>query len=227
MAKLRTLLQMRTAAKEYADQVNSAFISDATWNLWINDSIDEFWDLLVNSVELYGTKSHSFTLSGTNTHPLPSDFYKLNSVEMSIGGGFWDTLDPYNWEERNDAESVYPLYAVELSWMRPRYCIVDNVLDLRPVSGAFGDYRMWYTPVAPTLTLDGDTIDSINGWHEIVQIDAALKAGIKEEAVVSPLERRKAAAIERIKEMAASRMQSKPSTITNTQRRGFRGYRAV
>ena len=41
-----TLAEMRTAARQYADQENSQFVSDAELTRIINNSIAELYDLL-------------------------------------------------------------------------------------------------------------------------------------------------------------------------------------
>ena len=49
------------------------------------------------------------------------------------------------------------------------------------------EFRLWYHPVAVTLTLAQDTYDDINGYVEYIIIDAANKMLQKEESDVSVL----------------------------------------
>ncbi len=68
--------------------------------------------------------------------------------------------------------------------------------------------------VAPSLTMpittlifwtDAVTIDGISGWEEFVIVDAAIKAGIKQENSIDGLAGQKAAMVKRIEAMAPGR----------------------
>lgn len=64
---------------------------------------------------------------------------------------------------------------------------------------------------------DATNLDGISGWEEYVIIDAALKAGIKEESDVSSLGAQKADIYKRIVETAENRDASLPSRVTDTR----------
>lgn len=215
MAKTKTLLELRNNARQLADMVGSTFITDATFNTFINDSIDEFWDLVVIANQGYGQTSSTITVSsGASSASLPADFYKLRGVDDLNQGQDPITVHPYNFAERNDFTTYYNLFDTYPT-SRVTYAIIGNSIEFKPTSNAPGSYRLHYITVAPTLTADGDTIDTISGWHDLVQIDAAIKALQKEEASTTVLERRKAAIIERIETMVPNRDMGRPRTVTN------------
>lgn len=215
MAKTKTLLELRNNARQLADMVGSTFISDSAFNTFINDSIDEFWDLVVSANQGYGQLSTTLTVASNSTSAnLPSDFYKLRGVDDLNQGPDPISVNPYNFAERNDFTTYYNLFDVYPT-SRVTYCIIGNTIEFRPTSNAPGQYKIHYIPVAPVLTLDTDTIDSISGWHDLIQIDTAIKALQKEEASTTVLERRKVAIIDRIRTMVPDRDIGRPKTITN------------
>lgn len=81
--------------------------------------------------------------------------------------------------------------------------------------------------VAPQVFLSGGTADGtadgVNGWEEIIILDAAIKMLAKEESSTTVLERQKAMMMQRIQRMAADRDASMPervSDVTGWQRTG-------
>ena len=217
MAKTKTLLELRNNARQLADMVGSNFITDVAFNAFINDSIDEFWDLVVIANEGYGQLSTTLTVAGgAISANLPSDFYKLRGVDDLNQTPDPITVHPYNFAERNDFTSYYNLFDT-YPVSRVTYALINNTIEFRPTSNAPGNYRIHYIPVAPTLTLDTDTIDAIAGWHDLIQVDTAIKALQKEEASTTVLERRKASIIERMEKMVKSRDMGRPRTVTNVR----------
>lgn len=75
--------------------------------------------------------------------------------------------------------------------------------------------------VAPQIFLSGGeadgTADGVNGWEEIIILDAAIKMLAKEESSTTVLERQKAAMMQRIQRMAADRDASMPERVSDVQ----------
>lgn len=215
MADTITLATIRTESRQRADMENSEFITDSELNTFINQSYAELYDLLVSRFEDYYTTSTTFTLSaGSNTYALPSDFYKLRGLDYASSGTNYIPVYKYNFSDRNRRNrSVNRLIGRQFDI---RYRILGNTLTMTPEDGAAGNYRLWYTPRITRLSSDSDTLDSVNGWHEYVVVDAARKMLLKEESSTTALDREKQALIERIEAMAANR-DDQPETITDTQ----------
>ena len=72
-----TLAQLRTQARQRADQENSNFVTDSELTGYINNSIAELHDLMMQNYESeYFIKTFEFnTSSGVEDYPLPVDFY--------------------------------------------------------------------------------------------------------------------------------------------------------
>ena len=69
MATTMTLAQLRTAARQEADMVNSQFVSDSEFNTYINQSCFELYDLLIQKFgDDYYIKNppYTFTTDGTS-----------------------------------------------------------------------------------------------------------------------------------------------------------------
>ena len=199
-----TVATIRTNAKAFADMEKSKLVSDTLWLNFINKGYKRLYDLLVSKFEDYyvGDPTAFTVVSGASSYSLPADFYKLRGVDRDIGGGEYVEIFPFNFVDRNRKRLATRFRSIET---RVRYRIVGNKLIFTPADLAPGSYQLWYVPRATDLTQDSDTVDGVNGWEEYIELDAAIKALIKEESDPSALMAERAKIEERIETMAANR----------------------
>lgn len=208
-----TLLQLRTQARQRADMEKSLLVSDTELTAYVNSSIAELHDLLISAYESdYSISSNSFnTTAGTDTYALPSDFYKLRGVDITVNSTV-QNLQPFNFNERNVNQNqgwFIPGSAI------PRYRTVGNNLVFSPKPDGAVPVKLWYIPVATKLVSDTDELSDLNQFAEYVIIDAAIKMLIKEESDVTVLMASKAAMVQRINSMAANRDAGQGDSISD------------
>lgn len=201
-----TLLSLRDQSRQRADKQNSGFILDAELNQYINNSITELYDLLVGAYgNDYYLTTYQFTTDGTNiTYNLPADFYKMEGIDMYVNPSRFITLKPYQFNERGKYQDGSNWAAIN-ALNGPRYHLKNNSIEFNPSPPGVYSMSLYYVPASPTLSLDTDTFDGINGWEEYVIIDAAIKMLQKEESDVGVLEGQKASIMKRINLMAENR----------------------
>lgn len=215
-----TLGQLRLAAQQRADRVNSNFVTLPEWNSYITQSAFELYDLLVSAYgdEYFATNTTFVTTGLTGTYPLPADFYKTTGVDLGLASSTnaWVTLKQFNFIDRNNY--AYPqVTASYVAGYLPRYRIVGNNIIFENIPSAGQTVRIWYVPRMTQPLLDTDMIDGISGWTEYVLCDAAIKALQKEEADVTVLAMQKQALLTRIETMSQNRDIGAPQTISNTR----------
>jgi len=233
---IMTLGQVRLAAQQRADMVNSNFVSIPEWNEYIRASYQELYDLLVNTYEdwFYATPYNVITTGTSSSYTLPngvltdavsgsvaSPFYKLLGVDLGLANNnnAWVTIHKYDFIERN--RYVYPNITSTFSGVfNMRYRVMGSALQLIPTPSAGQYLRIHYVPRLSMPLADVDQMDGVNGWLEYVVIDAAIKAMQKEESDVTVLGMEKMAIIKRIEESAINRDIGEPNTISNTRRMG-------
>lgn len=207
-------------ARQYADMEHSAFVSDAELSRYLQDSYGELYDLLVSKHQDYFVEGPvEFSVAdGANTYALPADFYKLLGVDLSLGGGRWREMDPFNFNERNvEGERTYNGIAP-----RVRYRVLGDALHIVPADKAPGAYRLWYVANCPVLAGDSDELDATSDkWREYVIVDAAIKMLSKEESDVSVLMAKKAMLTKRIEDSAASRDAGRSARVQDVRRGGY------
>lgn len=216
-----TVADIRDAARQRSDMVNSNFVKPAEWISYINFSWAELYDILVAKFEDYYSIQTILTVpSGTNSVALPADFYKMRGVDRALtnqSSEFY-TIRPFTFEDRNNRRrsalfrGLYPTV---------RYRIFNNTLIFTPDDAADGVYRIWYIPKAVTINTDTQTIDGVNGWEEYIITDVAIKALQKEESDVSILMAQKQALLKRIEDMAGNRDAGETERVTDITVAGY------
>lgn len=212
-----TLLNLRTQARQRADMESSTFVSDSELNGYINASIAELHDILVQSYGSdYFLQSYQFTtVSGTDSYNLPSNFYKIHIVGAKIDSSNYKKVNQFNLNELYRYTDV----AVWASWSLPsvRYRLVGNKIVFTPKPTSATDIEIWYTPVATTLSSDSDQFADMDQYAEYVVVDAAIKMMQKEESDVSVLMAQKQALKQRIEEASQNRNAGDPESISDVQ----------
>ena len=160
--------QLRVAARQRADMVNSTFITDDELNSYVNASYFELYDLLVQKYgNDYYVTQYEFNLVGNQSrYDLPEDFFKLLGVDLEIGAGpdGWVSLRPFNLAERNRYSTANVQTWIGVTNLR--YRLSGNKLWFTPSPNTGQTIRIWYIPRlrelvdVPTVTVnnvvDGD-----------------------------------------------------------------------
>lgn len=215
-----TLLELKNQCRFRANMENSEFVTDAELITYINGSIAELHDILVQSYgNEYGVKKVTFNMvSGTESYSLDTlitakDFYKLQGIDAKVNSQSWISLTPFNFNERNRTQNSGIWERVGLTNLR--YRIVGSDIMITPTPSSTIACRLWYTPVATKLVQDTDSLDDVNQYSEYVIIDAAIKMLQKEESDVSTLMAQKVALKRRIEEAAQNRDAGKSESISD------------
>lgn len=219
-------------SKLRADKLNSEFLTDDEWNFNIQQSTYRLYDLLVQK---YGERYFLATplqipSNGTSVYPIPDGIlyggapaqYKLAGVDVAVGlasNGQWFTLPQFNWEDRNKYSTLQLAGTIQ-SVYGLQYCEFGNNIYFIPIPNGGQTFQLWYVPVLKQMLQDTDMMPfSISGWSELVIVDAAIKALIKEESfeqAASLIEERRMI-IERIEVSASNRNIGTPNTVSNTR----------
>lgn len=230
-----TLGQLRLLSQQKADRVNSNFVTTAEWNVYINQSYFELYDLLVQKYgnEYYVAVPYQFQTTGAQLYNLPDGtstyqninnvtalpFYKLLGVDLSLNGttNAFITLKKFEFISRN--RYVYPQITTNLLGVAGlRYRLLGNQIDFIPPPAAGQFIRIWYIPRMLQLLKDTDMVDGVSGWTEYIAVDAAIKALMKEESDTTMLMAQKQMLIDRIEAAAENRDAGEPEVISDTRR---------
>jgi len=229
MSTSMTLGELRTAARQRADMVNSQFVTDSEFNSYLNQSYFELYDLLVQKygndyyvappllIPTDGSSMFYPLPDGTNYSAAPA-FYKILGLDLQLSPGSppsYVTVKPFAFIDRN--RYAVPNFQSFYGITNLRYRIKGNQLWLTPIPAGNQVLQLWYVPTLTTLGLDSDQCQGVSGWTEYIIIDAAIKAMQKEESDVSVLMSQKQAMILRIEAAAENRDAGSPSAVTDAR----------
>jgi hypothetical protein len=233
-----TLSQIRLQAKQRADRVNSNFVKDSEWRVYINQAMFELYDLLITVYEdYYAADPIQFTADGTTfLYPLPNGllsfrnpitnqtsvarpFYKLLGIDLALqfNQNANVTINKFNFIDRN--RFVYPNTASTIYGVfNLQYRVMGNKLHFIPTPSAGQAISMWYIPRLKELLQETDTTDvGISGWLEYVIVRAAKYALDKEESDTTKLDTEIAFLKTRIEESSINRDAGQPDKISATR----------
>ena len=242
------LSQIRLAAMQRADRVNSQFVTNAEWRGYINQSLFELYDLLVTVYEDYflaepikvtsdgvtysyalPNGSNTFQNATTNVTFTPKPFYKLMGVDLALNNASnaYVTVNKFNFVDRN--RFVYPNTASTIYGVfNLQYRVLGNNIQFIPTPSSGQALRLWYIPRLTELLQDTDTTTlGVSGWVEYAIVRAAKFALDKEESDTSKLDAELLFLKNRIEETAANRDAGMPDKISDTRQgdwtNGWRG----
>lgn len=183
MARTFTLLQLRNKVRQRSDTEGSRLVSEPEVTDLINTAYAELYELLVQSGEHYFESTQPFTTAGsgtaTGTIPVNADFCQALRLD-------------YLPDSQNRIR-IPKVLASELDLFTATgslalgHRIVGSNIILYPAPPAGQNFELKYVPAAPLLVNDGDLVDGVQGWEELVVVHAAIKVGIKGETDVSEL----------------------------------------
>lgn len=201
---------MRYQSKLRADMLKSQFLTDDEWNIMINQSKNELYDILVAKFgeDYFLAPLQVFFTNGQQFYPLPNGqnylntngqpdpagtpalaCYKVYRVELnSYGANVGNATGWLPLSRCNVADlSKYNLFLgassnnVSGQFTQSQYREMGTNLAIIPINAGQG-MRLWYVPIDPALLLDTDMLPySYSGWYEYVIVDAASKALEKQE----------------------------------------------
>lgn len=214
-----SLAQLILAVRQRADMEHSTFVADTELTSYINQSLFELYDLLVEKYGAdYYTDSSTITTDGTNERfAMPATLYKLMGVDLLISGGnSYITLKPFMMSERNRF-TFANTQATFGTLSNLRYRMSGGYLWLTPKPAAGQTLRIWFVPRMAPLADPSDEFDGFSGWTEYVIVDAAIKCLQKEESDCGLLMAQKEGLIKRIEVAAADRDVGSPKRVADTQ----------
>jgi hypothetical protein len=220
----QTLADLVAAAQSESDCVNDPHITTTEWNTWINNGYFRLYNLLIQKFgDDYFTSQATITTDGVNNlFALPSDFYKGLLVEcisgMGVAAGFPVTMRPFMLREKN--RYMFP-NALVVAPFFPRYRLQGSSILFAPTPSNGLVINIWYAPKLGPLANPTDSATDLSGYLDMVVLNAAIKALLKQERDASSQMLRLRELMAEIDAAAANRNVGEPNTVVITEGEGF------
>jgi hypothetical protein len=223
MGATRTLLQLRTGARKYADFIASgsaaSVFSDATVDEFVNDAIAEYYEMLVSvrGHEYFMATTPLAITSGTASYALPDTFMALSTLTLEWNATQHELVEPI------DSQLHRHLFNNLQTWTQYSrkgfriYGAQDGTqtLEFSPTPGSSVTGRLRYIPTFAPLVGDAAVIFIVNGFDKLVETTAAIEMRTVKGLPIAALQTLQAAQLERLQEMAAERLADQPARVVD------------
>lgn len=215
--------QIANTAIDLADMKYSQFIDQSgTANSelirYLRIAYKDLYNQIVLVKENYFTIAYQFNLvAGTDTYALPSDFYKLNGVDLTLDAvsGRYLTLRPAMFAERNKYKAGLAVPVTAFGY-RYQYLIVGwSSLVFTPVPLSSNPMQLWYTPEPVQVAALTDTLTLPPGGDEYMSLYVAEMMLAKEESDPSMYNMKRMEVIDQLRQVLKERDQGAPNYITD------------
>lgn len=201
---------LRYQARLRADMLRSNFLTNDEWNILINQSAMELYDILVTKFgeDYFLAPLQVFQTQGQQFYPLPNGInylningipnaagtpapacYKVYGMDLNSYGANlsnatgWVSMSRFNISDRNKYNLLLGAASNNVAgqYCQFQYREMGTNVEILPINS--GQYlRLWYVPLNPELLQDVDMLPfSYSGWHEYVVVDVAAKALEKQQ----------------------------------------------
>ena len=183
---------------------------------YTNLAYRDLYAQIVASKEFYFTTATNISvIAGTDTYTLPTDFYKLDGVDLALdNSGRFLTLQPFMFKERNKFRSGLALSVAPYGQVF-RYLIVAGNIRFLPLPSQNNTIQLWYTPEPATLTAMTDSINVPIGGDEYMSLYVACLLLAKEESDTSALNAKRMEVLEQLKTSLKDRDQGSASYVVD------------
>lgn len=183
---LPTQQSLRDAAKGRCDMVNSAFISDAEWNTYLNECGSELYDIILESDETALVTTVSIpTVSSQTLYQLPQNFYKISAMYEQRTPTILLAMDRMSAHDLSLNDTWPYFHNPTNGFSRYRYYMENLSLEIRPIPTGNFTIVFKYIPQFQQFTDDLSILGwpTVNGWEEFVITGSCIKALLKEGSV--------------------------------------------
>lgn len=209
------------SAVDLADMRNSAFIDQsgtAGTELirYVNMAYKDLYAQIVLSKEFYFTTSTTINVvGGTSSYTLPSDFYKLDGVDMALdNSGRYLTLKPFQFMERNKFRSGLALTVAPYGQVF-RYIIVGTNIQFIPLPSQSSVIQLWYTPEPVSISSFSTSLSLPIGCDEYMALTIACRMLDKEETDTSSLNAKRLEVLDQLRNSLKDRDQGSASYVVD------------
>jgi acyl-coenzyme A thioesterase PaaI-like protein len=198
--------------RDRTDQQNSTFITDAELLRFINTSYKELYNKIIKANSTYYMSEETINIvSNQNAYTLPTDFYKVQGVDLLTNTSQKYTAKPFSFENRN-RDSGLNFYSTPFL----RYIIQGNEIRFVPMPNSTQTATLYYIPLPITINDGAQTINTVNGGYAFLVADVCKMIATKaEDSNVQEFLQEKMQATQDIMENFNTRDEGMPETITD------------
>ena len=203
-------LELQNLTLDWLDDDNATYFTRAKVRTYINNAQRELQKLLLNSGEdWYVRGQETSTVVGQARYSFPSDFLKLQSLQL-VTSGTGDTAE---------TEVIWPLVRNEANMVTSvqgdsfNYIMEKSVFRLIPAPQSVKTMRLDYSARVADMSNDSDIPDAPLEYHEYLSIMGARDGFLKDGRSLQPIESKLAYYEQLLKKDSEQRRQDYPRMV--------------
>lgn len=211
---------LRSLVQQWVDDPNGGYFTTAIVNTFLNNALVETQKMLIQSGESwYLTEKETVTAANQADYVLPTDFLSTNRVEIVLSGT----------GANEDRQVISPMTIQQQSLMNYRtgtpqgYILKKNRLALFPCPDSAKTLRIYYNYRISSMSLDTDTPDVAEEYHEYIALLAARDCFLKDDRTPGNLTQKIEAYEKLMKQAMEDRKQDQARMVVTTDEGGYWG----
>lgn len=214
-----TRSELKALVSYWLDDLQFGYFTETQVNVWLNNGLRELQKEVLQAAQMHYLRCVQTTLVVNQyDYVLPDDFLKLHRLEVVISGVQPnESLNPLAPITLNQKDLVNTTVGTSVA-----YYLKRNRLVLNPAPDTALTLRLYYSYLAPEMTLDTDVPDAPENLQEFIAILAAIDGFMKDGRDPSPfLVAKRDSFLALLKKEAQERLQDAPRGIIQTEWSAF------
>lgn len=209
-----TFADLRTLVWSWLDDPYGAYFTESQVNAWLNNAQREAQKQLLQAGEnWYVTKVSTQLVQNQDTYALPSDFLKLNKLELVLSG-----TSPNENKQAISFVTLNQLDSVSMTTGTPQaYNIRKNCITIRPIPDNTLTMKMDYSYLVADMIQDTNVPDVPKQYQEYLAVIAAIDGFLKDQRDPSPFFAKRDFYLNMMKQDEQNRHVDSPRMVVNTE----------
>lgn len=209
-----TFSQLRTLVWSWLDDPQGTYFTTAQVNVWLNNAQRECEKQLIQAGEnWYVTRTYTSTVQNYDTYALPTDFMRLNKLEVLLSG-----TSPNENRAGIVPVTLAQLDQVSMTTGTPSvHNIRKNCVVLRPIPDNTYTIYMDYSYLVNDMVSDSDVPDVPIQYQEYLAVLASIDGFLKDQRDPSPFFTKRDFYLSLMKQDAQNRNVSAPRQVVSTE----------
>lgn len=213
-----TLTQLETLVWSWLDDNDHTYFTQAQVDVWINNAQREAQKQLIQAGEnWYVKRSSTSCVQNQDTYALPTDFLKLNKIELvESGTGVNEIRRALKFVTLNTIDTISMTTGTPECYTIRRNCII-----LRPIPDNINTLYLDYTYLVVDLSSGSSEPDVPTQYHEYLAVLATIDGMIKDQRDPSPMYKKKDFYLDLMKKDAENRNVDQPREVLTLDDQGY------
>lgn len=175
---------IKTLVWSWLDDPLHTYFTDSQVSVWVNNAQKECQKQLIQAGEnFYVTRVSTQTVQNADTYALPSDFLKVNKLELLLSG-----TTPNEVRQTFTPTTLVQIDTISMTTGQPcAYVLKKSCLVMRPIPDTVYTVYMDYSYLVADMTAPGSIPDVPLQYHEYLAVLATIDGFLKDQRDPSPM----------------------------------------